>query len=1459
MSLLQQRLQGLLTYAREISQLKHEPISHIRQHNSFFIVEHKLKELSNVRMLEEDEEGTVIVVSRVVPPAPPSIPKILEDIIDASNYELVLAEDVTVDGLTEKELNAFHAFKNKDWATWQASFKAVRPAVELYSKLFEVYQRLTDQMPGPPVELVLGLGVSNWQIQNTEIFYPLITCPLRLELYKESSAFKITLANAYPSVELDYHTHIGIPGAAEANLAILDNLQDTDILPFKPETYRKILNTAATYLDVKGKVHSPIDRKLPKTQPYLQITDTWVIMARPKNNSMFLQDILKFEGVARNLGSLSQIPKVLEALFTEPANTHSVKTFTEYRGVSSSASSQREAQGLDLYFPKPYNDEQVKIVQFLDTQDAVVVQGPPGTGKTHTISNIVCHYMSLGKKVLVTSQKETALAVLHEKLPSVIQPLSLSLMSNDAEGMAKFDKTIANISLELGQLNKEELVHNIRQGEHKIEQAHLELFKINESMKEWATYNLTEVQINGQVYTPMDIVQFLKTHPREYTWFKDSINYASIPLFDEQDVLILQQALQKIEPFSDLHKDHGLASVHMPTPEKAEEIYKAYQEQRSLFEHATSNHGSIYTITDIQAVMELAAEHSQWKLQASNVSAEVSSLYAIITHLLQNTISSRVSLIFEELAQYLALFESLYGEKIEYPIEMIHSQKVLEHVKEKSAGNKSSMFASLLPHKDVKFFIPRVRVNGLAPKSTEDWRKVSAHIDLQFQSITLYHKLLAMDSNNTMEIPEFSSETPMVFFNKLKAMKIAYDLSKQALALYSRLDILSKDCLTLFNPQNLEEFLTIEHTLHASLCTHAIDALNQQLQEYAAKLDTQNSPLHEEVMTLLGILRSDSSILNVIPMYDAFYKDIVEAQEAYPAYEQATTILEKIAASGGVEIAHHLKTTPYSRLNLDIFPLFTNAWHYSQVVDYLKSVDSRAAMKQASQRHTFLEKQLMTTYSEVVRDKTWLALLTATTPRIKTALENYRSAVRKMGKGTGAKAPRYRKEIQQNAQTISSVIPCWILPHAKVSEMLPAEFNMFDLVIIDEASQSDWSALPSMLRAKKILVVGDDKQVSPDTVGLEEDKIRRIMSKHLSAQVPEYRSLMSPDRSIYDLFKSVFADNSIMLREHFRCVPSIIEYSNREFYNNAIIPLRIPPSTERLDPPLVDVFIENGVRKGNTNEAEAQFIVEEVLKLLSNPKTAKKSIGVVSLQGPDQAKLIFERLRDRVDPKAFNDNAISCGDAKNFQGRERDIVFLSMMVDPMNQKANSGETFEQRYNVAASRAKDRMYLVRSVEVSDLSSKDALRSGLIKHFQNPYPYETQNNQDNRSLCESEFELEMFDFLIKKGYKVIPQVKAGKYRIDMVVEDLSGNRLAIECDGDRYHGPDKWEQDIHRQRILERAGWKFWRCFASTFAYDREGVLLDLLNTLHNQGINPQPLNCEEDTTPLSINVQWSYHP
>jgi very-short-patch-repair endonuclease len=181
-------------------------------------------------------------------------------------------------------------------------------------------------------------------------------------------------------------------------------------------------------------------------------------------------------------------------------------------------------------------------------------------------------------------------------------------------------------------------------------------------------------------------------------------------------------------------------------------------------------------------------------------------------------------------------------------------------------------------------------------------------------------------------------------------------------------------------------------------------------------------------------------------------------------------------------------------------------------------------------------------------------------------------------------------------------------------------------------------------------------------------------------------------------------------------------------------------------------------------------------------------------------------------------------------------MLLSMVATADQKTTATGSIYEQRFNVAASRARDRMYLFRSVELSKLSKSD-LKARLIEHFRAPFHEEKPAVSSLRDLCQSEFERELYDALTESGYRVTPHVKVGGYTIDLVVEGDMDRRLAIECDGDQWTGQESWVHDMARQRILERAGWTFWRCFAATFVRQPKLVLQELLGTLTRMGIEP----------------------
>ncbi len=171
----------------------------------------------------------------------------------------------------------------------------------------------------------------------------------------------------------------------------------------------------------------------------------------------------------------------------------------------------------------------------------------------------------------------------------------------------------------------------------------------------------------------------------------------------------------------------------------------------------------------------------------------------------------------------------------------------------------------------------------------------------------------------------------------------------------------------------------------------------------------------------------------------------------------------------------------------------------------------------------------------------------------------------------------------------------------------------------------------------------------------------------------------------------------------------------------------------------------------------------------------------------------------------------------------------------------------QRFNVATSRARDQVFLFHSVKLDSIRNPECVRYRLLEWYKNPPLAEMEYGIEIlKRKAESEFEINVGERIIKKGYKVVPQFRPlpndFNYRIDLVVQG-DKKLVGIECDGEKYHGPDRWEYDQRREAQLRRAGWKFWRISGSAFYRDKDGAMENLWNFLKNEGITPETVSEE----------------
>jgi very-short-patch-repair endonuclease len=411
----------------------------------------------------------------------------------------------------------------------------------------------------------------------------------------------------------------------------------------------------------------------------------------------------------------------------------------------------------------------------------------------------------------------------------------------------------------------------------------------------------------------------------------------------------------------------------------------------------------------------------------------------------------------------------------------------------------------------------------------------------------------------------------------------------------------------------------------------------------------------------------------------------------------------------------------------------------------------------------------------------------------------------------------------------------WIMPLSAALESFELGTINFDVIIIDEASQCDVLGLAAFALGKKVVVIGDHEQVSPYAVGFDVDRVQGLVEEFLEG-IPN-RQLYDGKTSVYDLARQAFG-GVVRLVEHFRCVPEIIEFSNQLCYGGEILPLR-EASTSRVYPHLIAHRVPRASSENKINEVEALEVASLITAMCRLEEFEGCTIGAICMVGTEQAVKIDSILRRRLNATEYRRRRILCGNASQFQGDERDVVFLSV-VDT----ARKGETLALRssdewrraYNVAASRARDQLWVVYSMDPQRDLKKGDLRLRLISHAQHQ-GMESKRAQRSGVKFESAFEKSLHEKLVELGYQVLPKYLIGEFEVDFLIQGATGTKAVISCDGDRIVSEASVLSKMERQQTLERLGWNFFRMSASEYLLDESRAMRRLVRKLSSLKIEP----------------------
>ena len=501
--------------------------------------------------------------------------------------------------------------------------------------------------------------------------------------------------------------------------------------------------------------------------------------------------------------------------------------------------------------------------------------------------------------------------------------------------------------------------------------------------------------------------------------------------------------------------------------------------------------------------------------------------------------------------------------------------------------------------------------------------------------------------------------------------------------------------------------------------------------------------------------------------------------------------------------------------------------------------------------------------------------------RTSTATRPERNQLREFAKLLGRNQANFKnypvfdrlKADSERCGMLLNILPCWIMTPDDVARLFPCTPGLFDVVIIDEASQCDLPSMtPVLFRAKQAVIAGDSKQMQAQRFAFTANQV--------SAQAWAEHGLdrLDPDKwldpSKIDLLQlaSIRMDEEAFLDEHYRSLPAIIDFSNQRWYGGRLRLMRDQDDKQFGDPdsPVINLHRVTGFVAPGTqeNEIEARSLVTQLHQMLRHPGYSEASFGVICLF-EEQMRLVNDLVAEHIADELRGSHDLVVVNPDGFQGDERDVILYSLSFDAagMTQQALSARQADREHiqgmlNVAFTRARDEIHIFHSADVSDFgmtSGSGAIRDWLeyCDQYCNSGSATTAGAEIQLAKAQSEFEQQVMALLVSKGVKVTSQYPSCGFFIDVVAE-LNDCRLAIECDGEIWHLDEHGElkqEDIERQEILERAGWKVIRIPYRSWRENPEAQIHRILDELNNFEplTTPQVTQTPEDAQVSAIAV------
>ncbi|MBE6754501.1 MAG: hypothetical protein E7559_09190 [Ruminococcaceae bacterium] len=1376
-----------------------------------------------------------------------------EEAVEETAAPLKAAEEIEYLSDDPARVQLFELWKGQRDAWAAAACEAAR-ARKLYERLYALYSEL--ERDRDRLELMVGDGLLEATLSDgTKVCHPLFL--ERVLLIFDSGVPSFTIRDTDANPILYSRLLRGIPELENSCLSEYASIIEREqIHPFEGSRFDELLTNFANSISSDCE-YVPFGES---SKAKYTIRRGAVLFTRPRASGYgaildkIIEDI-------ENGGELA--PSLLSII---GENDQPEQEQDTDRPGSSGA---MEVNGLDssVLLEKAANREQLIIARKLTRCPAVLVQGPPGTGKTHTIANIIGDLLAQGKSVLVTSHTSKALSVLRDKISEPVRPLCVSVLDDNRRQLEQ----------SLTAINEYMSAHNVESLDGEGDRLARERTALIDSIStmKGELFSLVAAQyspiaVNGRSFTPKEAAQFVASL-NDTEFIPDALPLdAELPLTTEQ-VQMLYSTNCTISPEEEALLLSGAPdSAQLIQPSRMRQICAVLGSEgssassdlwQSGTERSVETLGSLREQLILQAKRVEAAEPWMLKLAQAGVADENGKLYSTIGEMIESIKAVAAEMKLEIIDRKPYIPDEIVSDK---------SGKLFAELREKLKDSENGIkgvfgklsFALASLGSETKHLLEGCSVGGSKLDTYDEMELICRYHDLLLERKSLvrrWESAVVSLGGPALDSEEPEQQASMVWEtvkgwrswygdvwqpikNTLCSMGFRYDdyIERQPVPvrmageMSSAMAALQGDLALIVDAEYCRG--------DKSECEDMLKRASHELLPFAA----QFAPA--------AALRDAIEQCDPAAYADAFdsYDVICIKREQCDERQRLIKLLAEVCPLWSSQIKAREGVNGGNVIPDDLSSHWTRALLRGELER--RSAVSVTALQDEIEKQTA---QLSALTRDLIAARAWAAQLrTMRDQSKKRSLAEWVELVKRVGKGTGKRAEQLRSsgELRRAMKNCRRAVPVWIMPLSAVAEYFEPSDEKFDVLIVDEASQADITSLIALYLARKVVVVGDDRQVSPTPIGLDIETSAKLRQEFLSS-IPA-ASMYDEMVSLYDIAKANY--EPITLREHFRCADDIINYSNYYTYNGIICPLRDSRSI-KLHPSTVAYHVEGGTTGGKkTNRKEALMVAALIAACTEQKEYDGSTFGVITMTGDEQTLIIDRLLREKLSENVYQSRKILCGNPSYFQGDERDVIFISLVDSGKEdggmlaaRREGYNEVYAKRYNVAASRARDQMWVVHSLDPDKDLKSDDIRLGLIRHAADPAATAAALEKTQAAVL-TRMEEAVCKALTEAGYSVTPRQKVGTYTVGLVC-DGEGGRVAIECDGDSIADGETISAEINKQSVLERLGWRFLRLRATDFYSDSEGFAAGLPAQLEAMGLAPAEIQQETQESSLLSRV------